>query len=142
MRIKKMSEEQFREILKRNWTPVQLAGNAIPSWLRNIPKDILHSVYASGGGGVPSNYSGGAIPAGVLIGGIDVYRNAPDDPAEFNKDWYPVFSVKEVDEVFLVVGPIRDAEHWLDEIPGRLNGVEVLAVPPGPLGAKENISDE
>ena len=72
----------------------------MPTWLRNIPSDTLHSVYASGGGGIPSNYSGGAISSGVLIGGIDVYRNAPDDPVELNKDWYPVFSIAEADTIF------------------------------------------
>jgi hypothetical protein len=141
MRIKKMPEEQFIEVLKRNWTPVQLTGEAMPSWLQNIPKDILHSVYASGGGGIPSNYSGGAIPSGVLIGGIDVYRNAPDDPVDLNKDWYPVFSIAEANDIFLVTGPIRDAEHWLNEIPSRLDDVEILAVPPRPLGPDIDIGD-
>ncbi len=138
MRIKKMPEEQFIEVLKRNWTPVQLTGETIPMWLRNIPNDILHSVYASGGGGISSNYSGGAIPSGVLIGGIDVYRNAPDDPVALNKDWYPVFSVTDTDTVFLIAGPIRDAEHWLNEIPSRLDNVEILAVPPGSLSLDKN----
>jgi hypothetical protein len=138
MRIKRMPEEQFIDVLKRNWLPVQLIEDAIPTWLRNIPKDTLHSVYASGGGGIPTNYSGGAIPSGVLIGGIDVYRNAPDDPVELNKDWYPVFSATDTDAIFLVAGPIRDVEHWLNEIPSQLNNAEILAVPPASLGSDED----
>ncbi len=133
MRIKKMPEEQFKEVLKRNWTPVQLVGGAIPLWLQGIPQDKLHSIYASGGGGVANSYTDGAIPSGVLIGGIDVYRNAPDDPVELNKDWYPVFSIAEENTIFLVAGPIKDTEHWLNEIPERLDNVEILAVPPKSL---------
>lgn len=42
-RIKKMPIEQFAEVMKRNWKPVELVGSASPDWLKNIPKDVLNS---------------------------------------------------------------------------------------------------
>lgn len=135
MRIKRMPEDQFHEIMNRNWAPVQVAGEAIPTFLQHIPSDKLHSVYASGGPYTDVVYSGGAIPAGELIGGVDVYRYSPDDPVALNKDWYAVIKTSEVDTIFLVAGPIKDNEHWLNEIPARLADVEILSVPPKPLSA-------
>ena len=46
-----------------------------------------------------------------------------------NKDWYAVVAVPEKDAMYLISGPFRDDEHWLDEIPERLKGAEVLGVP-------------
>ncbi len=136
MRVKRMPQVQFQEVMKREWVPVQLTGAAIPEFLHGLPNELLHSVYASG-----IHYSGLAnantlIPSGVLIGGIDVYRNAPDDPADLNKDWYRVIVMPEDDSMFLVTGPHKDQEHWLDEIPERLKGVEILGVPM-PVNIKE-----
>lgn len=31
--------------------------------------------------------------------------------------------------ILLVDGPVKDREHWLNEIPDRLNGVEILGIP-------------
>jgi hypothetical protein len=135
MRIKKMPEDQFNDIRELNWIPVQLTDGVIPTFLKRIPSDKLHSDYASGGPYTDMVYSGGAIPAGELIGGIDVYRNSPDDPVALNKDWYAVIRTTEYDAVFLVVGPIKDNEHWLNEIPERLANVEILSVPPKPSRA-------
>ncbi len=64
------------------------------------------------------------------MGGLDVYRRAPDDPYEPNKDWYAVIAIPESNGMLLVQGPIADSEHWLNQIPKRLEGAEVLAVPP------------
>lgn len=131
MRIKVMPENQFEAVRERNWVPVELVGEALPDWAKRIPKTIIHRVMASGGmmtSGV--QYHGGAVvPSEMLIGGIDVYRYAPDDPVELNKDWYAVVVDPQRDDMLLVDGPIKDAEHWLNEIPSRLNGIEVLAVP-------------
>jgi hypothetical protein len=129
MKIKKMPENQFREIMKRNWVPVQVSGGAIPTFLRHIPSFKLHAVYASGGPYTDMVYSGGAVPADGLIGGIDVYRNAPDDPVALNKDWYAVIRTADQTD-YLVAGPIKDNEHWLNELPARLANVEILSVPP------------
>jgi hypothetical protein len=127
-----MSLNQFSDVLKRNWVPVQLVGNAVPDWLTGIPSSLLHSLYASGSVINGFSYSTNQIPSGSLIGGIDVYRHSPDDPVSLNKDWYAVVSIPNTDSMLLVVGPIKDAEHWLDKIPERLQGAEVLGVPPLP----------
>jgi hypothetical protein len=131
-RIKRMSVEEFEEVTQRSWSPVKLEGDAIPSLLRGIPDSVVDSVYASGTCIPEIPFSDPTIPSGWLIGGIDVYRKAPDDPYDLNKDWYAVITVTSAgsDGMLLVKGPLCDSEHWLNEIPDRLKGVEVLAVPP------------
>jgi hypothetical protein len=128
-RIKKISEEEFREIQSREWHPVKLEGDAIPEFLKGIPANKVHSIVASGTCLPGMIYHDKIIPSGQLIGGIDVYRNAPDDPVELNKDWYAVVRCSDSDSYFMVSGPIKDDEHWIDEIPARLQGAEVLGVP-------------
>ena len=34
------------------------------------------------------------------------------------------------DSMLLIRGPLSDSDHWLNEIPDRLTGAEILAVPP------------
>ncbi len=111
-----------------NWAPVQITGPDIPNFLSGIPKDTVHSIYASGTHLPGLSYSDESIPSGSLIGGIEVYRNAPDDPFDLNKDWYAVVTLPETDSMLLVVGPNKDAEHWLNEIPERLKGAAILGV--------------
>lgn len=130
-RVKKISVEQFEKIGQREWRPIEVVGDAVPDFLQGIPEERLHRIVASGtlckcNGLV---YSGEVLPSGLLVGGIDVYRNAPDDPVELNKDWYAVIQISETDTILLVEGPIKDDEHWIDEIPRRLKGVEVLGLP-------------
>lgn len=96
--------------------PVELAGEAVPRFLARIPRTVAYRFLASG----QHDYSS----EGALIGGIDVYRHAPDDPVAFNKDWYAVRATG--DRTLRVEGPFRDAEHWLDEVPRRYQGIEVL----------------
>ncbi len=82
--------------------------------------------------------SSGGIPAGELVGGIDVYRNAYDDPVRLNKDWYAIIQEQGSDAMFLVAGAIKDHEHWLDEISDRLKNAEILGVPPKHQAPKGN----
>jgi len=88
MRLKKMPIAQFEQVMERNWAPIQLTGDAKPDWLRAIPDPVLHRVLASGTKMPGFSYSSVLVPSGELIGGIDVYRDAPDDPVMLNKDWY------------------------------------------------------
>lgn len=129
MRVKKMPISQFEEVMKRNWVPVKLIGSAIPDWMQGIPSSKINSILVSGTGFPIKPYSSNSISSGILMGGIDVYRNAPDDPVELNKDWYAVVIAPNNDNMLLVDGPFKDIEHWLNEIPQRLKGVEVLGVP-------------
>ena len=130
MRLKKMPEVEFLGVMERRWVPVELLGDARPKWMMNIPRNVINCVYASGtssGGDMRTGYS---LPAGDLMGGIDVYRNASDDPVKLNKDWYAVIRPQNSKEMLLVAGPHKDHEHWINDIPKRLKGVEVLGVPP------------
>ncbi len=127
-----MPVAQFNEVMKREWVPVQLLGHAIPDWLRGIPTETLHSVYASGSFITASEYGDKMIPSGSLIGGYDVYRNAPDDPVNLNKDWYFVIAQPGSELLILVKKKPPQEEHWVDEIPNHLKGVEILGVPPLP----------
>lgn len=126
---KKMPFKQFERIGQREWRPVKVVGDAIPDFLQGIPRDRIHTIVASGTLGPGLEYCGEAVPSGRLVGGIDVYRNAPDDPVELNKDWYAVIRIVDTDTMLLVEGPIKDEEHWIDEIPHRLQGIEILGLP-------------
>ena len=124
-RFKQLSRNQFQEVLKLNWKPVKLTGGAIPNFLKSAPDGLIHAVYASGT--VISEYLyDKSLMLGNHIGGIEVYRNALDDPVNFNKDVYAVFANTDNDLKLLVLGPIKDREHWINEIPDRLDGVDIL----------------
>lgn len=128
MKLKKMPFAEFEQIRLREWRPVKLEGAAIPPLFAGIPPQLLHSVYASGTFSGAIQYGAGAtVSGGDLVGGIDVYRKAPDDPVLLNKDWYAV--VKKDDSHLIIDGPHKDLEHWLNAVPQRLVGAEVLAVP-------------
>ena len=130
-RNKKMPLTQYEHVLDRKWTPVQLLGKSRIEWMKNIPSHLVDSVYASGSCTSTMNYTGDyPLPSGDIIGGMDVYRTAKDDPVELNKDWYAVIVDKENDNMLLVCGPIKDDEHWIDEIPERLKGATIYDVPP------------
>jgi hypothetical protein len=68
-----------------------------------------------------------------LIGGIDVYRNAPDDPVEFNKDWYAVLWNNSDDQHLLIRGPHRpEIDHWLNDIPKQVKQISLYGLPASP----------
>jgi hypothetical protein len=77
-----------------------------------------------------------------LIGGIDVYRNSPDDPVALNKDWYAVVTIADTDSMLLVRGPVHDSEHWLNEIPERLKGASIVSVPPTKVTIPEGYAEK
>jgi hypothetical protein len=115
-----MPKDEFIEIQRRNWTPVELTGNAKPKFLSRLPAEKAFRFLASGQESVADDDS--------LVGGIDVYRLAPDDPVNLNKDWYAVRRAAG-DSTLRVEGPFKDDEHWLNEVPQRYVGVEVLGIP-------------
>jgi hypothetical protein len=131
MKIKRMPLHEFKDVLGRNGTPVRLVGDAIPEWARGIPESLLVCVCASGVVDMPENadYTSKLIRAGKLTGGIDVYRYSPDDPVDFNKDWYAVVRGDDDAQILLVDGPIKDGEHWLNSISERLRDIEILGLP-------------
>lgn len=116
MRIKTMPKDEFSEVQDRDWRPVELTGEAVPRCLSGIPRNVVYRFLASG--------QHNCATEGALVGGMDVYRHSPDDPVALNKDWY---AVRASDESTLrVEGPFKDREHWLDEVPWRYDGIEVL----------------
>jgi hypothetical protein len=64
------------------------------------------------------------------MGRREVYRCFPDDPVALNRDWYPIITFASSDSMLLVRGSISETDQWLDKIPERLRGAEVLGVPP------------
>ena len=116
MRIKTMLKTEFSQVQDRDWTPVELTGEAVPRFLSGIPCNVAYRFLASG----EHNYA----TEGALVGGIDVYRYAPDDPVALNKDWYAVRA--RGDATLRVEGPFKDREHWIDKVPERYDGSEVL----------------
>jgi len=127
-RFKQLSLNQFQEVLKLNWKPVKLTGSTIPSFLTSAPDGLIHSIYASGTV-ISEHLYGEPFILGNHIGGIEGYRNAPDDPVNLNKDVYAIFANTADDLKLLVLGPLKDKEHWTNEIPDRLAGVDVLLPP-------------
>lgn len=131
-RVKLLSPELFVDVMSRAWTPVEVAGDLLPPFARAIPEDIRFRVLASG---APSGglYSSPLIPSGELIGGYDVYRLAPDDDVELNRDWYAVVRSDSHPTMLLIDGPHTEADqHWMNEIPARFEGAEILAAPKRP----------
>jgi hypothetical protein len=131
MKLKKMPLSEFQAVMTREWTPVKLVGDALPSWASGIPESVLATALASGTCNVDQSklYHSEQIPAGQLIGGFDIYGHAPDDPVPFNKDWYAVVKGPDDSTVLLIDGPQKDAEHWLFSIAEPCGLVEVLGVP-------------
>lgn len=128
-RFKKISEGDFLEIQKRDWRPVKLERAAIPPLFENIPPQTLNSIYASGCFVQQLPCGNEVVPPGHIIGGFDVYRDAPDDPVALNKDWYLVIYPGDKSGMLLVQGPITPEDHWIDFIPERLQGVEIVSCP-------------
>jgi hypothetical protein len=125
-----MPRPESEAVMQRNWSPVKLEGEAIPQWMEGLPSTLVHSVFASRSPIPGLSYSDSDVASADLMGSIEVYRYSPDDPVALNRDWYPIITFAASDSMLLVRGPISDSDHWLDKIPERLRGAEVLGVPP------------
>jgi hypothetical protein len=123
-----MPQEEFDHVMELEWVPVGLLQGTLPTWAKNIPGEIIYVVAASGTTCGTEPYHSATIPSGVLIGGMDIWRHAPEDPVELNKDWYAVVEV-DGEPMYLVDGPFKDDEHWCDSLPERLENVEIFGVP-------------
>ena len=126
MRLKTMLKTEFDTVFERQWRPVILEGEAQPSFLRAIPEPIRCGIIASGQYLTRVYEAADFIGGSNIVGGIDVYRHSPDDPVALNKDWYAVLPSTEDPTVLLIDGPHKDHEHWIDEIPRRYAGAEVI----------------
>jgi hypothetical protein len=125
-----MPRAESEAAMQRNWLPAKLEGEAIPQWLEGLPSTLVHSVYA---GGIPIPglcCSDSDVASADLMGSIEVYRYSPDNLVALNRDWHPIIKFASSDSMLLLRGPISDSDHWLDKIPDRLRGAEILRVPP------------
>jgi len=129
MQRKIISREKFAKIIKKyKWAPVKLPREHCPTIFKNIPKEKIVIVAASGDFTEPieevlheQNISG-------VVGGIDVVRWDKNDVKigkPFNKDHYIVLET-ESDDILIIEGPLKDNEHWLSEIPVRLEKAKIL----------------
>lgn len=125
MRTKKVPREPFDEIGSVYSEPVQFTPETIPACLSGIPSDILCSVYGSVSPSQATPYYDCDNRIGDLIGGVDVYRYSPDDPVPLNRDWYPLVQLDDDSCCYLLDGPKKPPDHWLEEIPGRLKGARI-----------------
>jgi hypothetical protein len=130
-RLKFTHIAEFSNVLERGWDrPVVLQGEAIPEFLDGIPEEARYCFIASGSLQAPLPYRSSLIPEGLRVGGMYVFRHAPDDPVCFNRDDYSiVFSNTEADTL-LVDGPFKHpTDHWANEVPAHLQDIEVIGVP-------------
>jgi len=125
MRTKKVPREPFDELGSVYSEPVQFTPETIPACLSRIPPDILCSVYGSVSPSQATPYYDCDNRIGDLIGGVDVYRYSPDDPVPLNRDWYPLVQLDDDSCCYLLDGPKKPPDHWLEEIPGRLKGARI-----------------
>lgn len=125
MKEKTIKPEEFARVQGKKWQPVQLSNEVLFECFSRIPKEKIKGVYASGShaSSIPRTTSHNREER--LVGGIDVYRLAPDDPVNYNKDWYAVVCRPE-DNLLHIIGPQKDAEHWTNELPDRLIVAEIL----------------
>ena len=127
MKPKRMTHEEFQHVMDKQWEPVKLNPQLFPRWMRGIPPEKIHSVYASGDNPrpVPTYTADDLKNVTFNVGGIDVHRNAePEDGVRINKDWYSVVWDPMVPDTLSVVGPIKPEDHWIDELPERLRGLD------------------
>jgi hypothetical protein len=129
MRIKKVPKEIFDEIASLRWEPVQFTPETMPACLSGIPSNVLCCAYGSISPSQATPYPDCGVPIGDLIGGVDVYRYSPDDPVPLNRDWYALVKPYDDSRCYLLDGPRKPHNHWLEEIPGTLRHARIWAVP-------------
>lgn len=123
----KMTPQEFEVLCQSNWAPVKLNAATLPACLSGLPSKVI-AVYGSGSIVEPNPVTDGNRDQGQL-GGLDVYREAEErDGVLINKDWYAIHYDPSTPEVFYLLGPKKDAEHWIDEIPKRLALAEPQSV--------------
>lgn len=92
-----------------------------PSWLRRFDH-----VYASGDS-IARCEAWEGLTFENVVGGIDVFRLDPKDyhrGVRFNKDHYVVTS----GGVLVALGPFKDDDHWLPDLPEGLRSLDYLQI--------------
>lgn len=129
-KAKELTAEEFARLCSGDWKPVRMDVGTRPAFLGSLPESKIVAVYGSASLDT-SNPNADGNAHRTSIGGIDVYRVAEDsDDVAINKDWYAVHYEREQDgsERIYVLGPRKDAEHWIDNLPVRLAFAERTSV--------------
>jgi hypothetical protein len=115
---KEMKPEEFQKISSQKWKPLKLEAEDVPASMRGLPAKVV-AIFGSASLDTPNPVADGDPDYGQ-VGGIDVYRTAEvEDGVALNKDWYVIRRDPNTEKLY-IIGPIRDAEHWIDEFPDRL----------------------
>lgn len=129
-KAKQLTSEEFARLARNNWNPVKLDKILRPEFLNSVPDSKIIAVFGSASLETRNPDADGNAHH-QSIGGIDVYRVAEErDGVAINKDWYAVYLEHDQngDESIYVIGPRKDAEHWIDIIPERLAFAEPSSV--------------
>lgn len=129
MRIKKVPREVFDEIASLRWEPVQFTPETMPECLSDIPSKVLCCAFGSISPSQATPYPKCGLLIGDLIGGVDVYRYSPEDPVPLNRDWYALVKPYDDSRYYLLDGPRKPHNHWLEKIPATLRNARIWAVP-------------
>ena len=129
LRIKRMSKKEFKKVADRQWVPVMLLGEGRPDWMKGIPDNKVEFILASGTFIEPRLVELNGITYSGVVGGMDVYRYDENDVSRrypINKDHYILVLNPTEDNALLVHGPLRDNEHWLEELPDLPDGITII----------------
>jgi hypothetical protein len=128
-RPKKMTREEFEPIADMRWVPVALSGEGQPSWMRGIPDENVHLVLASGTFIDPRIIQAQGVTISDVVGGLDIYRFDQDDVDKgypINKDHYLIVMDPTTQDSLLVLGPYKDHEHWLSQLPDLSRDITII----------------
>lgn len=129
IRHKKMTREEFEPIAEKLWIPVTLSGEGQPAWMHGIPKEIVHLVLASRTYIDQRVVEAQGVTISGVVGGLDIYRFDQDDVNKgypINKDHYLIVTAPITQDSLLVLGPYKDHEHWLSQLPDLPPDINVI----------------
>ena len=128
-RYKVMSKDELRIVQERNWMPVLLVGDAIPSLFQGIPEEKLIAVYASGTFWDSRMVMLGDSVVDNVVAGIDIFRYDAKDKARgkpINKDHYIVVD-NNSDDMYFILGPEKvDGDHWFGKLSETHPEIEII----------------
>lgn len=114
-RLKAVQVSEVSDLL-RGWdVPVYFEEDSLPSALGGIPNELRYGFIASGELMAPSSFESRRLGHSTRVGGIYVFRHAPDDPKPFNRDDYSLLPSQRHPEQLWLDGPYHHpTEHWAD----------------------------
>lgn len=124
-RIKLMDNNEFLNVMARNWERKELAGNAVPNFITGLVREKKNRIYASGTTGLEAGKYNSNFQRWV-VGGLKVFRDATQEPEPYNwnADDYLIWSDNATGTQLMVTGPFKPRDHWLKDIPSGFKNVE------------------